>query len=154
MKTVEVEQKYQVYQTKKAQMFETEDGKKFNTEEEAIKHEEYLNEIKILNEKYKIKNIDTDEYGIEYSDNLLSSKLLFITELDDETKKDLIFLYPYLGYDIRKLNLIKSGYNFFIETEYDTCSYGKWSGYSLYIYNLNGIIDEKENQLKKLKELL
>ncbi len=135
------------------EMYQTTDGRKFIDEKEAIKHEEFLSKRKILEDKYKVKTIDTDDYGLYYSDSLLSSKLLYVEELNDETKKDLIELYPYLGYDRRRIDNIKVGWNFFIDSEYDSNSLGRWGGYNLYIYNLENVIKEKENQLKKLNEI-
>jgi hypothetical protein len=49
------------------------------------------------------------------------------------------------------MNDIKLGWNFFIETEYDSCSLGRWSGYDLHIYGLNDTIREKEEQLKAIE---
>lgn len=153
MKTIKETKNYYVPKFEEVEMFETIDGKKFSNEKEAIEHEEKLNKRKILEDKYKMKSIDTDEYGLEYSDSLLSSKLLYIEELNDETKNDLIQLYPYLKYDRRRIDNVKIGWNFFIESEYDSNSLGSWGGYNLYIYNLENVIKNKENELKKLNEI-
>ena len=150
-----IKEKRQVYVAKEEEieMFQTSDGRKFSNEKEATDHEEVLNKRKELEDKYKMRKIEVDDYGIEYSDSLNSSKLLFIEELNDETKKDLIQLYPYLGYDRRKFDKMKTGWNFFLETEYDSNAISKWGGYSLYIYNLENLKKEKEEQLKKLNEI-
>jgi hypothetical protein len=153
MKTIKETKQIYVAQNQEIEMFETIDGKKFKSEKEAIEHEEIIIKRKILEDKYKMKKIEVEDYGLYYSDSLNSSKLLFIEELNDETKKDLIYLYPYLGYEKSKFNDIKSGWNFFLETEYDSNSLSRWGGYDLYIYNLKNIIKEKENQLMKLNEI-
>ena len=106
-----------------------------------------------LESKFKTKNADAYDYGIECHDSVSSSKLLYIEELNDDVKKDLTTLYPYLGYSRSKIDSVKVGWNFFIETEYDSNVISRWGGYELYIYGLEDIIKEKEEQLKKLKEL-
>jgi len=153
MKKVKEKQTYSVLQEKTVEKYETEDGQKFISEEEAFKHEKELEKIKVLTEKYKIKTVDAEEFGVyEYSD-ITSCKLVYIEELNDETKEDLIYLYKYLEYSKKKLYEIKLGWNFFIETEYETCSYGRWAGYDLYIEHLNDVVAEKERELKKLMEI-
>ena len=74
--------------------------------------------------------------------------------MDEETEKDLIFLYPYFAYNRRKMEEIKIGWNFFIDSEYDTNSLGRWSGYNMYIYFLRDVIIEKQKQLEKLNEII
>jgi len=128
-------------------MFQTDDGEKFKTEEEALKHEEHLKKNSFLYEKYKIKDIDTEEYGIDYYDSLSSARLVYIEEKNDINKEELQWLYRALDF-----NKLKKGWNFFIETEYDSCSYG--GGYDLHVEHLEYVILEKELQLKKMKELL
>jgi hypothetical protein len=134
-------------------MFETIDGKKFRDEKEAINHEEFFKKGKEFEDKYKIKNIDAYDYGVD-QDDMISCKLLYIDNLTDDVKKDLTILYPYIGYSKSKIDNVKIGWNFFIETQYDSDSMGKWSGYELYIYGLKDIIKEKEEQLKKIKDIL
>ena len=136
------------------EMYQTEDGRKFSKEEDAIKHEEHLNKRKAIGDKYQMTKIDPDDYGFDYC-NLLSSKAFYIKELDKETKEDLIFLYPYLGYQKSMLapDVIKPGWNIFIEEEYDSCSISKWGGYNLFIYSANDLITRKEKEIERLKNL-
>jgi len=154
MKTIKETKQVYVPKHEDIVMFETIDGKKFSDEKEAIKHEENLMKRKELEDKFKTKNIIAEEYGIDYPEYQTSSKLLYIEELNDDVKKDLTILYPYLAYSRTRIDNVKVGWNFFIETEYDSNSLGKWSGYELYIYQLENIIKEKEEQLKKLKDLV
>ena len=153
MKTVKESKEYYVPKFEEIEMFETIDGRKFHKKEEAIKHEEAVLRRREVESKYKSKDINVYDYGIDYNDSLSTSSLLYVEKLDEETIKDLTFLYPYLEYSKSKMNDIKPGWNFFIETEYDSCSLGRWSGYDLHIYGLNDTIREKEEQLKKLKEI-
>jgi hypothetical protein len=153
MKTIKETKEYYVPKHEEIVMFETIDGRKFHKEEEAKKHEEAVLRRREVESKYKTRKISVDDYGIDYHDSLQSSELLYVENLDEETKKDLIFLYPYLGYSKFKIDDIKLGWNFFIETEYDSCSLGRFAGYDLHIYGLDNIIKEKEEQLKKLKEI-
>ena len=154
MKTIKETKEVYVPRKEQIEMFETIDGKKFRDKNEAEKHEESVIKRKELEDKYKMKKIDVEEYGLYYSDSLNSSKLLFIEELNDETKKDLIQLYPYMGYSRSKIDEVKVGWNFFLETEYDSNAISRWGGYSLYIHNLEDIKKEIEEQLKKLKEIV
>jgi hypothetical protein len=153
MKTIKETKQVYVPKHEDVVMFETIDGKKFSDEKEAIKHEERLIKREELESKFKVKSIIAEEYGIEYPEYQTSSKLFYISELNDDVKKDLAILYPYLDYSRTRIDNVKIGWNFFIETEYDTNGMGKWSGYELYIYQLENIIKEKEKQLEKLKEL-
>lgn len=154
MKTIKETKQVYVPKDEEIVMFETIDGKKFRDEKEAIKHEEILSKRKILEDKFKMRKIQVEDYGLDYSDSLTASNLLFVENLNDETKKDLTQLYPYLGYSRSKIDEVKLGWNFFVESEYDSNSLGKWGGYNLYIYNLEDVRKEKEEQLKKLKELV
>jgi hypothetical protein len=153
MKTIKETKEVYVPKHEEIVMFETIDGRKFRDEKEAIKHEEILMKRKELEDKFKTKKIIAEEYGVDYPEYQTSSKLLYIQELNDDVKKDLYTLYPYMKYSRTKIDSVKIGWNFFIETEYDSNALGKWSGYELYIYRLEDIIKEKEEQLKKLKEL-
>lgn len=153
MKKIKETKQVYVAKNQEIEMFETIDGKKFKSEKEATDHEEIILKRKILEEKYKIRSIDTDDYGINYHDSLNTSKLLYIEELNDETKNDLMSLYPYLKYEGSMINKIKIGWNFFIETEYDPNTISRWGGYDLYIYNLEDIIKERQEQLNKLNKI-
>jgi len=133
-------------------MYETEDGKKYRNESDAIKHEKNLNNKKIFIEKYKVRDIYPSDYGIDYY-NVVDSKILYIEELNDDTKNDLMKFYPYLEYHKSKFNDIKSGWSIFIEEEHDSCGTSRWSGYNLNIYNVNDLIDEKEYQIEKMKKI-
>lgn len=152
MKKITEKRQYSVVKEKEVDVYQTSDGRKFDDEVKALEHENFITQRKKLEDKYKMRKINTEDYGIDYSDSLISSKLIYIEELNEETKKDLAELYPYLSY-YNKYSRIISGWNFFIETEYDSNCLGKWSGYDLYIYNLDEVIKEKEEQLKKLKEI-
>ena len=154
MKTIKETKEVYVPKKESIEMFETIDGKKFRDKGEAEKHEEAVIKRRELESKFKTKSIDVYEYGIECHDSITSSKLFYIDNLNDETKKDLVTLYPYLTYSRSKIDSVKIGWNFFIETEYDSNSIGRWGGYELYIYGLEDIIKEKEEQLKKLKEIV
>jgi hypothetical protein len=153
MEKIKVTKEKYVPKFEEIEMFETIDGKKFINENEAMKHEEKILKRKEIENKYKVQKIDMYEFGIDEHDSCISSILLYVDKLDDETKTDLITLYPYLNYSKSKINDVKLGWNFFIETEYDSCSLGKWGGYDLYIYKLENVIKEKEEQLKKLREI-
>jgi hypothetical protein len=153
MKTIKKTKEYYVPKFEEITMFETNDGKIFHKEDEANKHEELIIRKREVESKFKTKIVKPYDYGIDYCDNLISCKLLYVEKLDEETKKELEFLYPYLSYDKSKSDDIKIGWNFFIETEYESCSLGKWGNYNLHIYGLNDIIKEKEEELKKLKEI-
>lgn len=153
MKTITETKQVYVPKNEEIKLYETIDGKKFSSEKEAIEYEENYLKRKSIEDRYKMRKIDTDDYGIYYSDNLLSSKLYYLEDLNDDTKNDLIWLYPYLNYQRQIINEIKRGWNFFIETEYDSNGLGRWSGYELYIYNLEDVKKEKEEQLKKLNEI-
>ena len=154
MKTITETKQVYVPKDEEIKMYETIDGKKFTSEKEATEHEENYLKRKMIEDKYKMRKIDVEEYVLYYSDSLTSSKLYYIKELNDETKNDLILLYPYLKYEGCMINKIKSGWNFFIESEYDSNSLGRWCGYNLYIYNLEDVRKEKEEQLKKINEIL
>ena len=154
MKTTKETKQVYVPKNEEVEVFETIDGRKFSNKKEAIKHEEAVLKRRAAESKYKTIDINVYDYGIDYHDSLTSSKMLYIDKLDDETKQDLISLYPYLGYNKSKINDVKLGWNIFIETEYDSNVISRWGGYDLYIYGLENIIKEKEEQLKKLKELL
>jgi len=151
MKKVEDVVKIPSYVEHKVEKFQTEDGRKFNTEKEALSHEENLNKKKFLESKYKIKSVDEYDYGLDYND-VQSCKLIYIEEMNDETKEDLSWLYPYLKYEPLTLENFKNGWNFFTETQYDSNCYGVWSGYDLYIDNVNNIIKNKMEELERLKE--
>jgi hypothetical protein len=134
-------------------MYVTEDGHKFRTVEEAKKHEELLERVKEFNEKYKVKEIDPDDYGIN-SSNCISSVALYIEELNEETIQDLTSKYPYLKESERLLERIKTGWNIIIEEEYDSNCIGRWSGYELNIYHPEDIIEERKEQIEKLNKLV
>lgn len=132
--------------------WQTCDGKKFSSESEAFKHEEKLNKRKSFEDKYKVRYIDPDDYDISVDMGYItSSKLIYIEELNEETKKDLKEYYEYLSYRWKD---IKLGWNIFIESEYDSDSCSRWGGYNLNIYNVNEHVNEKIKQLERLKELL
>jgi hypothetical protein len=157
MKTIKEKRQICVPKEEEIELFETIDGKKFKSEKEATEYEEIIIKKRTLEEKYKIKNIIIDDYGVDYNDNLTSSKLCYIENLNDETINDLICIYPYLGYEglmILMIKKIKIGWNFFIETEYDSNFISRWGGYNLNIYSLEDVIKEKKEQLKKLNEIL
>ncbi len=154
MKTIKETKQVYVAKHQEVEVFETIDGRKFNDKKEALKHEEAVIKRRDTESKYKTLKIDAYDYGIDYHDSLTSSKMLYIDKLDDETKQDLISLYPYLEYSRSRINDVKLGWNIFIETEYDSNVISRWGGYEIYIYGLNDIIKEKEEQLKKLKEIV
>lgn len=153
MKTIKEIKEVYVPKKESIEMFETIDGKKFRDKNEAIKHEEAVIKRGELESKFKTKSLIASDYGVDYPEYQSSSKLLYIDELNDDVKKDLTTLYPYMAYSRTKMDSVKIGWNFFIETEYDSNGLGKWSGYELYIYGLDDIIKEKEEQLKKLNEI-
>lgn len=135
-------------------IWKTDDGRTFRNENEAIKHEEWLNKRKVISDKYKCKDIDTSDYGISVDSGWeTSAKMMYIDKLDDETKNDLIELYEYLKYHSSPLKHIKPGWNIFVESEYDSNSCSRWGGYDLSIYNVNDIMEEKIKQIERLKEL-
>ena len=146
--------KENTYTTKlvEVEMYQTEDGKKFSKEEDATKHEENVKNRKIIEDKYEMKKLDVYDYGLD-SHGGLSSNAFYIEELNDETKKDLMFLYPYLAYNKSKLDEIKTGWNIFVEEEYDSCGLSRWSGYELYIYNVKDLITQKKEEIERLEKL-
>jgi len=141
-----IKEKKQVYVPtfKDVVSFQTIDGKIFLNEQEAVKHEELFIKKKELENKFKTIKIDQDECGLNY-DAAISCKLLFIKELNDEVKNDLLCLYKNVCYHFDKINL---GWNLFIET-----SDGSDERY-VFILKYDELIKEKEEQLKKLKELI
>lgn len=137
-------------------VWETGDGRKFRNESEAIKHEERFNKRKSIIEKYKCRDIDSSDYGV-HSTSMgweTSSRIMCIETIDDETKKDLKELYPYLKDHSYCMKDIKPGWNIFIESEYESSSCSIWGGYNLEIFNVNEHVNEKIKQLERLKELL
>lgn len=135
-------------------MWQTEDGKKFRSEAEAIKHEEYMAKRKAFNEKYKVKDIDTSDYGISCNSGWeTSARMLYIEELNEETKKDLFEFYPYLNYSGYKLKEVKPGWNIFVESEYDSDSLSRWGGYNLDIYNVEDLLEKRMRQIENLKSI-
>lgn len=136
-------------------IWETADGRKFRNENEATKHEEYLNKMNAIRDKYKCRDIDTSDYGISVSSMgwETSARMMYIETLDDETISDLKVLYPYLKDHLLSLKDIKPGWNVFVESEYDSNSCSRWGGYDLSIYNVDVILEQKIKQLERLKEL-
>jgi hypothetical protein len=148
-----IKEKTNIYVQKEVEidMWQTDDGKKFSNEPEAIKHEEYLKKRNYFIEKYKVKNIDEEDYGLHYSDIQSCRLMCFENPIDEETKNDLMEFYPYLKYQPKLLNKVSIGWNIFTETEYDSNSCSRWGGYNLHIDNVNYIIEEKIKQIERLK---
>ena len=132
--------------------FETEDGQIFSNEKDAIIHED---ELKIKNtfiEKYKVRDIDQYNYGID-ADSDCTVTSIYIENLEEETINDLKIFYPYLKTYDNWIKNIKTGINIIIIEESDSCFIGKWSGYYLYILSLDDLIKSKTKELDNMKEL-
>jgi len=149
-----IKEKKYIYVQKEVEvdMWQTDDGKKFSIEKEALEHDEHLKRRKYFIEKYKIKDVSEDDYGLHYSDIQTCKLLCFENVIDEETKNDLMELYPYFKYQTKLLNKVSIGWNIFTETEYDSNSCSRWGGYDLYIDNVNDIIQEKVKELERLKD--
>ena len=152
----QIKEKTHIYVQKEVEvdMWQTDDGKKFSSEKEALKHDEYLKKRKYFIDKYKVKDVNEDDYGLHYFDIQTCRLICFENPIDEETKKDLIEFYPYLNaYANNKMDKIKVGWNVFTETEYECDSMSRWGGYNLHIDNVNDIIEEKVMEIERLKEL-
>jgi hypothetical protein len=153
MKKVKITDYIYVQKPVEVEKFETDDGKLFSSEEEAQKHEKRFHFRKNFEEKYRVKEIDPEDYGIEPYMGV-SSKIMFIKEINEETTEDLKNYYEYLKSDKSPLNNLKRGWNVFTEEEWDSCGLGRWSGYHLHIYPVNEIVKDKMKQIENLREFI
>lgn len=153
MKKVKITEQIYVQQPVERDKFETDDGKLFTSEADAVKHEKDYHFRKNFEEKYRVKEIDAEDYGIEPYMGVLA-KIMFIKEINDETIEDLKNYYEYLKSDKSPLRNLKEGWNIFSVEEWDSCGLGRWSGYHLNIIPVNEIVKEKMKQIENLREFI
>jgi hypothetical protein len=140
-------------EAKEYTVYVAEDGKEFFNSYEA---EQYKNQLKwkritdYFNSKYKIVEVKED---IDIEGQI---KAVYIDEnyTVEEIQKDFKEMFPYYRDYPKRLEKLRKGWQFIIEQEWDSSSYGKWSNYDINIYYPEEFIEEKEEQIKVLKKFI
>lgn len=144
IKTIEEEIESIIYQTN--------DGMIFDEENEALEHEEKLNFLSYFNDKYKLKMIESSDYGLNYNDYVFCH-LIFIKKLCDETLNDLIKFYDLNDHpdDILKF---ESGWLFIIMLGDESSWIFDETKRIFIVEKLEDVIKNKKNELKLLEKLI
>jgi len=90
--------------------FMSKDGTLFDSEEEALKHESDIDFLTYFNDEYKLKNIDSFEYGLNFG-HTTYCHLVYIEKITDKVIDDFVKFYELKDHpdDIIKL---KEGWSF------------------------------------------
>jgi len=130
----------------------TKDGMIFDMEEDALKHEEEFIFSSYFNEKYKLKVINSVDYGLNYG-QCAYCHLIYIKELNDEVINDIIRFYELLDHpeDIMKFC---TGWSFIAMTYDENLWLFDKTDRNFIVQNVNDTIIMKKKELELLENLL
>lgn len=144
IKTVEEDVEMDIYISK--------DGTIFDTEQECIEHERQFDFLTHFNKKYRVKPIDTQEYGLNFGHPLFCH-LVYIKKISNKIIDEFIEFYELKDHpeDIAKL---KEGWSF-VALISDVNQWIFNQSDRMFIFeNLNDIIDLKKKELTLLEKLV
>ena len=144
VKTIEEEVELEIYVAK--------DGIIFDTEEECLKHDEEIDFVSYFEKKYKLKNIDPQEYGLNFG-HTTYCHLVLIKNLSDKIIDEFIKYYKLEDHpdDIIKL---KEGWSFVaLRSDVNLWVFDQ-TDRMFTIVPLDDMIKVKKNELKLLTELV
>lgn len=143
IKTIEEEVEMDVFVSK--------DGTVFDTENECTRHEDELDFLTYFNDKYKLREIDIEEYGLNFGHPSFCH-LVYIKKINDEVINDFMRFYELKDHpdDIIKL---KDGWSFVaIVSDVNLWIFDK-SDRLFIIENLETMINNKRKELNLLTKL-
>ena len=132
-------------------MFETKDGIVFDNEEEALMHEEEIDFSSYFEDRYKLKNIESFEYGLNYG-ACAYCHLVFIKKLTDDNISDFIRYYKLKDHpeDIGKL---MTGWSFIALVSDANMWIFDQTDRKFIVQGIDDVIKIKNNELSLLREL-
>jgi hypothetical protein len=132
-------------------LYVTKDGMIFDIEESALKHEKDLEFLSYFNDKYKLKNIEPSDYGLDIR-NPIFCHFVYIEKITDSIIDDFVNFYSLKDHpdDIQKL---KEGWSFIaLVSDVNLWIFDKTDRMFI-VEPLDYVIENKEKEIKKLIKL-
>jgi hypothetical protein len=132
-------------------LYITKDGTFFDVEEDALKHEKDLEFLSLFNEKYKLMNVEPNEYGLDIR-NPIFCHFVYINKINEEVIEDFVNFYSLKDHpnDIQKL---KEGWSFIaLVSDVNLWIFDKTDRMFI-VESLDFVIENKEKEIKKLLKL-
>jgi hypothetical protein len=133
------------------ELFISTDGTIFDIEEDCLKHDEQLEFLSYFEKKYRLKNIDPQEYGINVG-HTVYCHLVYVKKINDKNIDEFIRYYKLKDHpdDIIK---IKEGWSFVaLRSDVNLWVFDK-TDRMFTILPLEEVIENKKRELTLLTEL-